>query len=215
MTMAKTSSKKVKLNEVVSDNQSTQQSLKSASSKKEVLRKRTNEEVIRSLGDQPKRTKLGKDFTLRLRDAPNSGALCKERDSFEIFSSETGNESSNFERKGSQTMNYLDTVEPRESGCDRPVIESHNGEDVRHQLPSQFQFSNGNKASNMPNERHKDEIDSKYMEEMCKHLGKQSEVLVESYRVMSNELHRLQVEEEMMMRKFYEITSAERLTKKV
>ncbi|KAK9112059.1 hypothetical protein Scep_019578 [Stephania cephalantha] len=219
--MAKKSLKKEKVNEAVSDNQSTQQRLPSTLSKKEVLRKRMNKEVMRSLSNQTKRTKLGKDFTSRLCDASNSGASCKERDSVERLCDQTVNESLNFECDGSWTMNDLETMEPRDSGRDIPIIENRDqnflgfGEDAQHKLPSQFQFSNGDKASNIPNEQRKDGIDSKYMEEMYKHLEKQSDVLMESYRVMSNELHRLQVEEEMMMRKFYEITTAERLTKKV
>ncbi|XP_010243112.1 PREDICTED: uncharacterized protein LOC104587266 [Nelumbo nucifera] len=51
-------------------------------------------------------------------------------------------------------------------------------------------------------------MDSKYTAEMLKHLEKQREILMDAYRSMSHELHRLQVEEEMLMRKFYELMSA-------
>ncbi|KAF5199713.1 hypothetical protein FRX31_010699 [Thalictrum thalictroides] len=57
-------------------------------------------------------------------------------------------------------------------------------------------------------------MDSKHTAEMHKHLEKQSEVLMEAYRSMSHELHKLQVEEEMLMRKFYEVMTAQGLTKK-
>ncbi|KAL5698916.1 hypothetical protein ACHQM5_029888 [Ranunculus cassubicifolius] len=57
-------------------------------------------------------------------------------------------------------------------------------------------------------------MDSKYTTEMYKHLEKQSEVLMEAYRSMSHELHRLQIEEEMLMRKFYEVMKAEGLAEK-
>ncbi|XP_058081786.1 uncharacterized protein LOC131229788 isoform X5 [Magnolia sinica] len=58
-------------------------------------------------------------------------------------------------------------------------------------------------------------MDAKHSAEMLKHLEKQSEVLMEAYRSMSHELHRLQVEEEMLMRKFYELMSAQGLVKKL
>ncbi|KAF5463669.1 hypothetical protein F2P56_013820 [Juglans regia] len=51
-------------------------------------------------------------------------------------------------------------------------------------------------------------MDPRYTGEMLKHLEKQSELLMDSYRSMSHE-----VEEEMLMRKFYEIMSAHGLTK--
>ncbi|XP_020242325.1 uncharacterized protein LOC109820578 isoform X2 [Asparagus officinalis] len=57
-------------------------------------------------------------------------------------------------------------------------------------------------------------MDAKNSANMFKHLEKQSEVLMESYRAMSHELHRLQVEEEMLMQKLYEVMSAEGLLKK-
>ncbi|KAJ8639116.1 hypothetical protein MRB53_015810 [Persea americana] len=49
---------------------------------------------------------------------------------------------------------------------------------------------------------------------MFKHLEKQGQLLMEAYRLMSHDLHRLQVEEEMLMRKFYELMSAQGLVKK-
>ncbi|OAY81318.1 hypothetical protein ACMD2_18301, partial [Ananas comosus] len=57
-------------------------------------------------------------------------------------------------------------------------------------------------------------MDPKNSAEMSKHLEKQSEVLMEAYRAMSHELHRLQVEEEMLMHKLYQLMSAEGLIKK-
>lgn len=49
---------------------------------------------------------------------------------------------------------------------------------------------------------------------MEKHLKKQNELLQDAHKKMSHELHRLQVEEEMLMRKFFELTSALGLNKK-
>ncbi|XP_038903424.1 uncharacterized protein LOC120090017 [Benincasa hispida] len=57
-------------------------------------------------------------------------------------------------------------------------------------------------------------MDPKHTGEILKHLEKQDEFLMDAYRSMSHELHKLQVEEEMLMRKFYEIMSAHGLTKK-
>ncbi|CAA2956049.1 Hypothetical predicted protein [Olea europaea subsp. europaea] len=48
----------------------------------------------------------------------------------------------------------------------------------------------------------------------CRHLEKQNELLMDAYRSMSHELHRLQVEEEMLMRKYYELMVAQRSTQK-
>ncbi|OEL22333.1 hypothetical protein BAE44_0016647 [Dichanthelium oligosanthes] len=48
-----------------------------------------------------------------------------------------------------------------------------------------------------------------------RHLDKQNEALMETYRAMSHELHKLQVEEETIMRKLYELMSAEGLLPKV
>uniref|UniRef100_A0A0A0LF72 Uncharacterized protein n=2 Tax=Cucumis sativus TaxID=3659 RepID=A0A0A0LF72_CUCSA len=57
-------------------------------------------------------------------------------------------------------------------------------------------------------------MDPKHTGEILKHLEKQGEFLMDAYRSMSHELHKLQVEEEMLMRKFYEIMSAHGLVKK-
>ncbi|KAL0554991.1 hypothetical protein IC582_008922 [Cucumis melo] len=57
-------------------------------------------------------------------------------------------------------------------------------------------------------------MDPKHTVEILKHLEKQDEFLMDAYRSMSHELHKLQVEEEMLMRKFYEIMSAHGLVKK-
>ncbi|POO00725.1 hypothetical protein TorRG33x02_033560 [Trema orientale] len=50
-------------------------------------------------------------------------------------------------------------------------------------------------------------MDPRHTGDIFKHLEKQDELLMEAYRSMSHELHKLQVEEEMLMRKFYEIMS--------
>ncbi|KAI3992303.1 hypothetical protein MKX01_030024 [Papaver californicum] len=57
-------------------------------------------------------------------------------------------------------------------------------------------------------------MEGKYAAEMLKHLEKQSEVLMEAYRSMSHELHRLQVEEEMLTHKFYEVTYGQAINQK-
>lgn len=57
-------------------------------------------------------------------------------------------------------------------------------------------------------------MDPRYTGEILKHLEKQNELLMEAYNSMSHELHKLQVEEEMLMRKFYELMAAQGLTKK-
>ncbi|KAL9433243.1 hypothetical protein AB3S75_028131 [Citrus x aurantiifolia] len=57
-------------------------------------------------------------------------------------------------------------------------------------------------------------MDPRCTGEMFKHLEKQNELLTEIHRSMSHELHKLQVEEEMLMRKFYELMTAHGLTKK-
>ncbi|KAI3977032.1 hypothetical protein MKX01_011484 [Papaver californicum] len=57
-------------------------------------------------------------------------------------------------------------------------------------------------------------MEGKYSTEMLKHLEKQSEVLMESCRSMSHELHRLQVEEEMLTHNFYEVTYGRGLNQK-
>ncbi|CAL2267514.1 unnamed protein product [Prunus armeniaca] len=58
-------------------------------------------------------------------------------------------------------------------------------------------------------------MDPRYTGEILKHLEKQSELLKEAKISMSEELHQLKVEEEMLMRKFYEIMSAHGKVKKV
>ncbi|KAL8131583.1 uncharacterized protein LOC141710592 [Apium graveolens] len=57
-------------------------------------------------------------------------------------------------------------------------------------------------------------MDPRYIPETSKHLEKQHELLWEAYRSMTHELQKLQVEEEMLMRKFYETMSAQGLNKK-
>ncbi|OAY33641.1 uncharacterized protein LOC110629514 isoform X1 [Manihot esculenta] len=57
-------------------------------------------------------------------------------------------------------------------------------------------------------------MDPRHTGEILKHLEKQNELLMEAYNSMSHELHKLQVEEEMLMRKFYELMTAQGLTKK-
>ncbi|PWZ52828.1 hypothetical protein Zm00014a_016248 [Zea mays] len=58
-------------------------------------------------------------------------------------------------------------------------------------------------------------MDPKHSAEVSKHLDKQNQALMETYRAMSHELHKLQVEEETIMRKLYELMSAEGLLPKV
>ncbi|XP_061371458.1 uncharacterized protein LOC133314040 [Gastrolobium bilobum] len=53
----------------------------------------------------------------------------------------------------------------------------------------------------------------RYSGELLKHMDKQNEVLVEARKSMLHELEKLQVEEEMLMRKLYEVMSAHGLTK--
>ncbi|PIM98981.1 hypothetical protein CDL12_28528 [Handroanthus impetiginosus] len=57
-------------------------------------------------------------------------------------------------------------------------------------------------------------MDPKHSADMLKHLEKQSELLMDAYRSMSHELHRLQVEEEMLMRKYYEFMADQGLAEK-
>ncbi|CAN6458468.1 unnamed protein product [Victoria cruziana] len=54
----------------------------------------------------------------------------------------------------------------------------------------------------------------KYSGEMLKHLEKQREILMQAYRSLSHELHTLQVEEEMLMRKLHELVPAEHPSEK-
>ncbi|KAI3734776.1 hypothetical protein L6452_14255 [Arctium lappa] len=49
---------------------------------------------------------------------------------------------------------------------------------------------------------------------MLRHLEKQDELLMDAYRSMSHELHKLQVEEEMLMRAFYDLMAAQGLATK-
>ncbi|XP_027333001.1 uncharacterized protein LOC113847889 isoform X2 [Abrus precatorius] len=51
-------------------------------------------------------------------------------------------------------------------------------------------------------------FDPRHSGELLKHMDKQNEVLMESYRSMLHELQKLQVEEEMLMRKLYEVMKA-------
>ncbi|XP_021274803.1 uncharacterized protein LOC110409690 [Herrania umbratica] len=57
-------------------------------------------------------------------------------------------------------------------------------------------------------------MDPRYTGEILKHLERQNELLTESHSLISHELHKLQVEEEMLMRKFYELMEAQGLNKK-
>ncbi|XP_022678497.1 uncharacterized protein LOC101773514 isoform X1 [Setaria italica] len=58
-------------------------------------------------------------------------------------------------------------------------------------------------------------MDPKHSAEVSKHLDKQNQALMGTYRAMSHELHKLQVEEETIMRKLYELMSAEGLLPKI
>ncbi|KAL6530056.1 hypothetical protein OROMI_028701 [Orobanche minor] len=51
-------------------------------------------------------------------------------------------------------------------------------------------------------------MDPKHIGTVLKHLEKQNDLLMDAYRSMSHELHILQVEEEMLMRKYYEFMAA-------
>ncbi|XP_052195232.1 uncharacterized protein LOC127803157 isoform X3 [Diospyros lotus] len=57
-------------------------------------------------------------------------------------------------------------------------------------------------------------MDPKHTVEILRHLEKQHDHLMDAYRSMTHELHKLQVEEEMLMRKFYELMVAKGLNKK-
>ncbi|RCV16066.1 hypothetical protein SETIT_3G107500v2 [Setaria italica] len=57
-------------------------------------------------------------------------------------------------------------------------------------------------------------MEPKHSAEMCKHLEKQNQALMGTYRAMSHELYKLQVEEETIMRELYELMSAEGLLPK-
>ncbi|XP_045823077.1 uncharacterized protein LOC123915854 isoform X2 [Trifolium pratense] len=56
-------------------------------------------------------------------------------------------------------------------------------------------------------------FDPRHSGELLKHMDKQNEVLMEAYRSMLHELQKLQVEEEMLMRKLYEVMSIRSSTK--
>ncbi|KAG5047725.1 hypothetical protein JHK86_017131 [Glycine max] len=56
-------------------------------------------------------------------------------------------------------------------------------------------------------------FDPRYTGELLKHMDSQNEVLMEAYRSMFHELRKLQVEEEMLMRKMHEVMSAHGPTK--
>ncbi|KAG5021170.1 hypothetical protein GLYMA_06G321800v4 [Glycine max] len=58
-------------------------------------------------------------------------------------------------------------------------------------------------------------FDPRYTGELLKHMDSQNEVLMEAYRSMFHELRKLQVEEEMLMRKMHEVMSAHGPTKSV
>ncbi|XP_047085133.1 uncharacterized protein LOC124696449 isoform X1 [Lolium rigidum] len=57
-------------------------------------------------------------------------------------------------------------------------------------------------------------MEPKHSAEMSRHLDKQNHALMETYRAMSHELHKLQVEEETIMQKLYELMSVEGLLPK-
>ncbi|XP_066363285.1 uncharacterized protein [Miscanthus floridulus] len=57
-------------------------------------------------------------------------------------------------------------------------------------------------------------MEPKHSAEMSKHLEKQNQALMGTYRAMSHELHKLQVQEEAIMHKLYELMSAEGLLPK-
>ncbi|XP_031482235.1 uncharacterized protein LOC116252242 [Nymphaea colorata] len=54
----------------------------------------------------------------------------------------------------------------------------------------------------------------KHSGDMLKHLEKQREILMQAYRSLSHDLHTLQVEEEMLMRKLHELVPAEHSSEK-
>ncbi|XP_020883073.1 uncharacterized protein LOC110228955 isoform X1 [Arabidopsis lyrata subsp. lyrata] len=57
-------------------------------------------------------------------------------------------------------------------------------------------------------------MDPNHTDDLLNHLEKQNELLTETRKTMTQELQKLEVEEEMMMRKFYELMSTHRLNKK-
>ncbi|XP_047085648.1 uncharacterized protein LOC124697049 [Lolium rigidum] len=52
-------------------------------------------------------------------------------------------------------------------------------------------------------------MEPKHSAQMSRHLDKQNDALMETYPAMSHELHKLQVEEETIMQKLYELMSVE------
>ncbi|KAK4790094.1 hypothetical protein SAY86_017398 [Trapa natans] len=57
-------------------------------------------------------------------------------------------------------------------------------------------------------------MDSKHTEKVLKHFDYQSEMLTRIQRLMADELRKLQVEEEMLMRKLHKILATQDVTKK-
>ncbi|XP_047172421.1 uncharacterized protein LOC124840414 isoform X1 [Vigna umbellata] len=58
-------------------------------------------------------------------------------------------------------------------------------------------------------------FDPRHTGELLKHMDRQNEVLMEAYRSMFHELRKLQVEEEMLMRKMHEVMSTHGVTTRV
>ncbi|GAU42906.1 hypothetical protein TSUD_86440 [Trifolium subterraneum] len=58
-------------------------------------------------------------------------------------------------------------------------------------------------------------FDPRHSGELLKHMDKKNEILMEAYRSMLHELQKLQVEEEMLMRKLYEVMSVHSSTKQI
>ncbi|KAL9321587.1 hypothetical protein ACSQ67_009640 [Phaseolus vulgaris] len=58
-------------------------------------------------------------------------------------------------------------------------------------------------------------FDPRHTGELVKHMDRRNEVLMEAYRSMFHELRKLQVEEEMLMRKMHEVMSNHGLTTRV
>ncbi|KAK4262392.1 hypothetical protein QN277_027958 [Acacia crassicarpa] len=59
-----------------------------------------------------------------------------------------------------------------------------------------------------------EQLDPKHCGYLLKHLEKQNEFLTESHTLMFHELQKLQVEEEMLMQKLYEVMSVRGITEK-
>ncbi|XVF58816.1 hypothetical protein PTKIN_Ptkin07bG0096600 [Pterospermum kingtungense] len=58
-------------------------------------------------------------------------------------------------------------------------------------------------------------MDPRYTGEILEHLEEENELLSKSHAAMSSKLRKLQVEEELLMRKFYKLMKAQGLNKKV